>query len=149
MNFLRFVAQKLDGRWTFKMTADFCAVYSGTAECPKIWKGPFNEYVDQVLSLFDPLPHLVHIVIEWPQRDFILVLSSKNIFSVVDSAIWMTELQFHERLMIVWRLTDDCLTTAWQLHDNCMTTAWQLHENCLMTAEKKIILNLDLLKCLH
>ena len=31
-------------------------------------KGSFNNYVDRVLPFFDPPPYLVHVVIEWPQR---------------------------------------------------------------------------------
>ena len=36
-----------------------------------ICKGTFNNYLDRILPLFDPFPpHLVHVVIEWPLRQF-------------------------------------------------------------------------------
>ena len=36
-------------------------------------------------------------------------------------------------MMIVWRLPNDCLTTAWRLPDDCQTSAWILHDDCLIT----------------
>ena len=44
-------------------------VYSGLLMFGSIEKGAFNNYVDRILPvLAPPPPHLVHVVIEWPQR---------------------------------------------------------------------------------